>query len=516
MRIAVIGSGIAGLTTAYLLDRDHDVVVFEAQDHVGGHTRTVELESSGGTRRVDTGFVVFNEATYPGMLAFFRHLGVGWKDSDMSFSVACERTGLEYAGSSPATVFAQARNLVSPRFLGMLRDVLRFNGKARAMAAAMGSGRIDAADTPTLRSLIDEAGYGPAFVDHYLVPMGSAIWSTSPRRMLDFPAGLMLRFLDNHRLLTVNGHLTWKVVEGGSSTYVDAVCSRLEGEIRTGTPVTAVRRGPVNGGPVSAGPGSGGPGRGGPGDRMAGRDYSVGGVVITSRPAMGAPTRPSSAPPVAHGEPVTEIFDAVVLACHSDQALALLADPTPAESEILGALPFGRNEVVVHTDTSLLPDAPRARASWNYHVLPETPDRAVVTYDMTRLQGLAGPERFLVTLNRSEAVDPDRIRLRFTTSHPVFTLEGYGAQERHGEISGVGRTWFAGAYWRNGFHEDGVQSAFRVARSFGVEPAERLGAVGLGKLPDLRGYGPSDGSAPDRLARAGRAPHHRTFAGERP
>ncbi len=441
MEIAVVGSGIAGLAAAYLLDPDHEVTVFEAAGHVGGHTRTVALDDSlGVTRRVDTGFVVFNEATYPGLLALLGHLGVGWKDSDMSFSVACERTGLEYAGTSLATLFAQPTNLLRPRFLGMLRDIARFNRRSVELLER------DAVETPTLGEYLEEGGYGEAFREHYLVPMGAAVWSSSPDRMMGFPAGFLLRFFRNHRFLTVDDHYTWKVVEGGSDAYVQAILARMRGTVRTRTPVTALRR-----------------------HREA--DGTTGVIV-------------------EHGgeTPGRARFDAVVLATHADQALALLDDPSPAEEEVLSAFPFADNEVVVHTDTRLLPDAPRARASWNYHVLPEDPDRAVVTYDMTRLQGLGGPDRFLVTLNRTDAIDPDRIHLAFRTGHPIFTVDGWEAQGRHGEISGVDGIHYCGAWWRNGFHEDGVWSALRVARALGVDPAARLDAPGLTDLLDEAGH----------------------------
>jgi predicted NAD/FAD-binding protein len=470
MRIAVVGSGIAGLTTAYLLDQDHQVTVLEAGEHVGGHTRTVEiLDSIGTPRRVDTGFVVFNEATYPGLLALFRHLGVGWTDSDMSFSVSCARTGLEYCGTSPATLFAQPRNLLRPRFLGMLRDILRFNRRSLRLLER------DAVETPTLGAYLEEGGYGRAFRDHYLVPMASSVWSTSPARMMEFPAGFLLRFFRNHRFLTADGHLTWKVVRGGSDRYVAALLERFRGTVRTGTRVLSVRR--EAGGGDGAAEGDGGRRRG-----------AGGGVAVRTRGADS-------------GTVAEERFDAVVVATHADQALALLGDPSPAEEEILSAVPFVENEVVVHTDPSLLPRAPRARASWNYHVLPEPPEKTVVTYDMTRLQGLGGPDRFLVTLNRTGAVDPARVHLRFRTGHPVFTVDGWEAQGRHGEISGRRGTHYAGAWWRNGFHEDGVWSAFRVARELGVDPAERLGAPELLETPE----GGGDGARPRTRAPAGAA-----------
>lgn len=439
MRIAVVGSGISGLATAYLLDREHEVVVYEADDHIGGHTWTVPVEGPGGPRKVDTGFVVFNETTYPGLLALLRHLDVPWRDSDMSFSVACDATGLEYCGTSLATLFAQPGNALKPSFLGMLRDIARFNRESVALLER------DALDTPTLGEYVERGGYGRAFRDHYLVPMASAVWSSSPARMMGFPAGLLLRFFENHRFLTVDSHLTWKVVEGGSSTYVERILERLRGQVRRSTPVERIERGIGS----------------------SGAD-----VRITSRPGAGSPH--------------PEDFDAVVLATHADQALELLADPSPLERELLGAFPFAQNDVVLHTDTSLLPRARRARASWNYHVLSEPTDGAVVTYDMTRLQGLPGPERYLVTLNHTAAIDPSRVLLRFTTGHPIFTVAGAHAQARHHEISGVDGTHYAGAWWRNGFHEDGLWSAFRVARALGVEPADRLDAPSLATEPDDR------------------------------
>ncbi len=464
MRIAVVGSGISGLAAAYLLDEDHEVVTFEAGDHVGGHTWTVPVEGPSGPTSVDTGFVVFNETTYPGLLAFFRHLGVAWRDSDMSFSVSCDATGLEYCGTSLSTIFAQPRNALKPSFLGMLRDIARFN---RASVDLL---KRDALDTPTLGEYVERGRYGRAFRDHYLVPMASAVWSSSPAQMMGFPAGLLLRFFENHRFLTVDSHLTWKVVDGGSSTYVARVLERLRGTLHTATPVERIERRTDERGDLT-------------------------GIEITARPRGGSAR--------------TETFDAVVLATHADQALAALSDASEREREILRAFPFAQNEVVLHTDTSLLPTAPRARASWNYHVLSAPTDGAVVTYDMTRLQGLPGPERYLVTLNHTAAIDPSTVRLRFTTGHPIFTVDGARAQARHHEISGIRGTYFAGAWWRNGFHEDGLWSAFRVARQLGVEPAERLGAPLLATHPATRtdaGVGPGPdvgtdsavGPGPDR------------------
>lgn len=486
MRVAVVGAGVSGLVTAYLLDEAHDVVLFEAAPRVGGHTRTVDLRGSdGATRRVDTGFVVFNEETYPGLLRLFRHLGVRWKDSDMSFSVSCERSGLEYAGTSLSTLFAQPRNLASPRFLRMLADIVRFNRRARRLVEA------DTLETPTLRAVLDDGGYGRGLVEDYLVPMASAVWSSSPDEALDAPAGFLLRFFHNHGFLTADGHLAWKVVEGGSDRYVDALLARFGGELRTSTPVVGVRR----------------------------ECGAVGGVTLRSEPRSGALRDAASAVPGgsasrrgAAAATRSEGFDAVVLACPAHRSLALLEDPSPEERAVLGAFRFARNDVVVHTDASLLPEAPRARASWNYHVPAHEPDRVVVTYDSTRLQGLGGPDRFLVTLNRGPSIDPDRVHLRFSTGHPIFTVEAVAAQDRHAEISG-GTTHHAGAWWRNGFHEDGVWSAFRVARALGVDPLQRLRPV-TGPTTGGGATGAPERDAPvDRRAVSTAGPRSRSGAG---
>jgi predicted NAD/FAD-binding protein len=408
MKIAIIGSGISGLVAAHHLRRDHEITVFEANDYVGGHTNTVEVRLAGRDYAVDTGFIVFNDRTYPEFERLLLELGVAWQPTEMSFSVKCERTGLEYNGSSLNRLFAQRRNLFRPSFYRMLRDVLRFNREAPELLDGVGAAE-------TLGDYVASRGYSRGFVDHYLVPMGAAIWSTDPQRFLEFPARTFVRFFANHGLLTVNDRPQWRVVQGGSARYVERLTGSFRDRIRLRCPVARVRRAPDH-------------------------------VVVQS---VGQPA---------------ELFDEVVFATHSDQALRLLADPTPAEREVLGALRYQRNEVVLHTDARLLPRR-RAWASWNYHVPRDPQEGVAVTYHMNILQSLRSPEPFLVTLNRTDRIDPDRVLRRLVYDHPVFDLAATAAQERWSEISGVHRTHYSGAYWGYGFHEDGVKSGLRVCES---------------------------------------------------
>ncbi|OEC38463.1 FAD-dependent oxidoreductase [Pseudomonas sp. 1D4] len=412
MKIAIIGSGIAGLTTAYLLNRRHDIQVFEASDWIGGHTHTVDVTLHGRSYAVDTGFIVFNDWTYPNFIRLMEQLGVAHQPTEMSFSVCDPVSGLEYNGNNLNSLFAQRSNLLSPGFLGMLRDILRFN---RESLADLDSGRVPA--TATLGDYLRERGYGQRFRDHYLVPMGAAIWSTSLEDMLAFPLAFFVRFFKNHGLLSVNDRPQWRVISGGSRSYVAPLTESFAERIRLACPVSRVER---------------------DGD----------GVTVHS--AAGA-----------------ERFDQVVFACHSDQALSLLAEPSQAEREILGALPYADNEVVLHTDARLLPRRKLAWASWNYRLGGPAHQPAAVTYDMNRLQGIEAPETFCVSLNQTDAIDPARILARFTYAHPQYSLAGMQAQARWAEISGQQHSHFCGAYWANGFHEDGVVSALRVARAFG-------------------------------------------------
>ena len=414
MRIAIIGGGISGLVAARLLSREHEVDVFEKDVRLGGHTHTHTVFEEGRRLAIDTGFIVFNERTYPNFTRLLADLRVASRASNMSFSVRDEASGLEYNGTSLDTLFAQRRNLLRPSFLGMLSDVVRFNRAAKALAAGPES------ELP-LGEFLARGNYGRAFVEHYLVPMGSAVWSAAPSRMREFPAWTFARFFDNHGFLDLGDRPVWRVVAGGSSAYIEPLCAPFARRIRRGAPVVGLARFD---------------------DR----------VVV--RTADGA----------------RRSYDQVVIAAHSDQALALLEDPSDAEREILGALEYQENEAVLHTDASLLPRRPKARAAWNYHVRPagETDDgRVAVTYWMNSLQSLDAREAYLVTLNRTGRIDPARILARMTYHHPVYTTAGLRARKRRGEISGVRRTHYCGAYWGFGFHEDGVVSALEVARSFG-------------------------------------------------
>jgi predicted NAD/FAD-binding protein len=415
MKIAIIGSGIAGNVVAHRLHAaGHELTVFEAGGHVGGHTHTHDIRLGGERHAVDTGFIVFNERTYPRFCALLEELGVASQPSSMSFSVRNDSTGLEYNGTSLNGLFAQRRNLLRPRFLHMLAEILRFNRAASDLL------REHAPET-TLGAFLAAHGFGDALVRDYLVPMGAAIWSTDPARMVDFPARFFARFLHNHGMLTVNDRPVWRVIRGGSARYVERLTAPWRDRVRLRTPVAQIRRLPD-------------------------------GVLVAT-----------------HGHAM-ERFDHVFLACHADQALALLADPTPEEHAVLGALPFQRNEAVLHTDTSLLPRNRRAWAAWNYHCRPGRDAGATLTYNMNILQGLASAHTLCVTLNSSAHIDPARVLRRMWYEHPLFTPAGVAAQQRHGQISAAPRTHlrthYCGAWWRFGFHEDGVVSAETALKRF--------------------------------------------------
>jgi uncharacterized protein len=412
MRIAIVGAGIAGLTSLHLLAPEHEVVVFEADDRPGGHTRTVAVETSEGVDRIDTGFIVYNDRTYPGFERLLARLGVETQPSEMSFSVSDGAGEFEYSGASANGLFARRSSLVRPSFHRMVRDLLRFNREAPALIGLNGSG-------PTLLDFLDEGGYSREFVDRLIVPQAAAVWSADPRELRSFPAALLAEFFDNHGMFGFRGRPSWRTVTGGSERYVERLVAPLRDRLRLAEPVVRV-------------------------ERFEDR------VEVTT--AAGGP----------------QAFDEVILAVHSDQALAMLADPSPTEAALLAAIPYQLNDVVLHTDASLLPRRRRARASWNFHLQDEPAERATVTYYMNRLQSLAGERHYCVTLNRSEAIAPERVISRRPFAHPVFTHRGLAAQRRWPEISGVRRTHYCGAYWGYGFHEDGVQSALRVCERFGV------------------------------------------------
>jgi predicted NAD/FAD-binding protein len=406
MRVAVIGSGISGMVAASRLHRDHEVTVFEAADYVGGHTNTRDVIWQGRHYAVDTGFIVFNAWTYPRFVVLLKELGVEVQDSNMSFSLRCERSALEYNGTRLNTLFAQRSNALRPSFLRMLADILRFNKQSLELLAGDD-------DNLTLGDYLDAHGYSRAFRTNYLLPMGKAIWSATERAMLSFPARFFVEFFDRHGFLSVENRPVWKAVKGGSREYMRKLAEPFKHRIRLNTAVQGIRR-------------------------------DAAGVTLRTR--------------------VTEErFDHVFIACHSDQALRLLMDATPAEREVLGAFPYQRNQAVLHVDQRMLPRKKLARAAWNYHLLddrrPGARELAALTYDMNVLQSLDAPVRFLVTLNRGVDIDPDKVIETHTYHHPVYTPAGVAAQKRRAEVSGVSRTFYCGAYWRYGFHEDGVVSA---------------------------------------------------------
>jgi uncharacterized protein len=420
MRVAVIGSGIAGLASAWLLSRNHDVTLFEANDYPGGHTHTHDIRLDGRDYRVDTGFIVHNRAHYPLLSALFDELGVATQPTTMSFSVRNQASGLEYNAANLDTLFCQRRNLLSPRFLGMIRDLMRFYRDAPGLLD-------DAGEGPTLGEYLERGGYGVAFRDEHLVPMASALWSSPSAAVLGFPARYLVQFMANHQMLALSGRPEWRVVTGGSRTYVDAMRARWSVKECLSTPVVAVRR----------------------------HDDRV--DVVT------------------HAG--THAFDDVVLACHSDQSLALLVDADGTERSILGAMTYQANDTVLHTDASLLPRSRKAWAAWNAFVPAEAGGACTVSYCMNVLQGFDSPDPFVVTLNRTEAIDPRRILRRMSYAHPVYTHASVAAQRRKTEIQGRRRAWFAGAYWGWGFHEDGMRSAVELARDFEHVLAARGRAV---------------------------------------
>lgn len=413
MRIAIIGSGISGLTCAHLLSRKHEVTVFEAEQWVGGHTHTLDVTYHGQRYAIDTGFIVFNDWTYPNFIRLLDQLGVASQPTEMSFSVHDSATGLEYNGHDLNTLFAQRRNLVSPGFWGMIRDILRFNRQA---LADLDSGRIDS--NTTLGSYLQAEHYGQRFIDHYIVPMGSAIWSMSRADMLQFPLAFFVRFCRNHGLLSVNQRPQWRVITGGSSSYIEPLCQPFADTLRLNCKVHNVER-------------------------------DEGGVTLVS--AAG-----------------TERFDNVVFACHSDQALSLLNKPSPEERAVLGAIGYASNDVVLHTDTRLLPRRGRAWASWNYRLGGPAQAPAALTYNMNILQGLEAPATFCVSLNQTALIDPMQVIARFQYAHPQYSLAASAAQAQHELLQGQQHSYFCGAYWGNGFHEDGVVSALKVAAHFDV------------------------------------------------
>jgi predicted NAD/FAD-binding protein len=411
MKIAVVGAGISGLLAARLLASENDIHIFEANGYAGGHTNTVTFEAFGKKYSADTGFMVFNDRTYPNFVKMLQLLEVPARESDMSFSVRCGRSGLEYQGSSLNGLFAQRSNIFRPSFHYMLWDILRFNRGAVDFLREQNS-------SLELGEYLARNRYSRSFIQKYLVPMGAAIWSAQPDRFLQFPARFIIAFFDNHGLLTVRGHPQWKTVLGGAIQYVVALTRPFSDRIRLNCPVASISR-------------------------------------LDDRVLV----KPKNAE--------AEQFDCVVLACHSNESLGMLSDATAAEREILSSIPYQRNDTVLHTDASLLPLRKRAWASWNYYI-PREEDRPVaLTYNLNRLQGHSSTEPILITLNQIQTLAAEKILQRIVYHHPIYSLSALEAQKRFGEINGRNRTYYCGAYWGHGFHEDGVNSALAVGECFG-------------------------------------------------
>ena len=419
-RIAVIGAGIAGMAVANLLSRKHEVWLFEKEKRLGGHTHTHEIETSRGVLPIDTGFIVHNDRTYPNLVRLLQKLGVARQGSDMSFGVSCRETGFEYSSRGLGGFFAARRNWCRVGHYRFLAEIVRFNREARKLL-------LDPANADlTLRDYLHAQRFHGDFTRYYLHPMAAAVWSTSPEEIENFPAFTLVRFLENHGLLRLTTAPQWYALQGGSSVYIAPLTAPYRERIRLGARIDGVTR------------------------TAAGIE-----IVFDDRPA--------------------EYFDEVVFACHAPQALQLLMDASPLERQVLNSFRTSRNETVLHTDSRLLPRRPGARASWNYH-LGTRRRAATLTYHMNRLQNLPTREDYCVTLNDTQSVDEQRILRQMTYFHPLYTLEAVRAQMRWREISGRNRTHFCGAYWFYGFHEDGLNSAIRVAEKLGVNWEAALGA----------------------------------------
>ena len=411
MKIAVIGSGISGMTAAYLLSDEHEVVLFEANDYIGGHTNTADVSFNGHRYPVDTGFIVFNAKTYPNFIKLMKRLGVKWQNSVMSFSVQCEKTGLEFSPSTLNALFVQRRNFFRPSFYRMLWDVTRFKRDAERL--------LKSEDYElTLSSYLNQKGYSKGFIQHFIIPMGEAIWSADPIEFNNFPVRYFAEFFKNHGFLNVKDQPQWLTISGGSRQYIKPLTGSYRDQIRVNCPVAVVRR-------------------------------QTDGVEV----------QPVNEP--------AEKFDNVIIAAHSDQALSMIEDPTDSEKNILGVIPYQENIAVLHSDESLLPSKKVAWASWNYHIPKEDLGRVAVTYDMNILQSIGAPHELCVSLNLAKAIDPEKIYKQMTYHHPVYNPASLIARKSHSEISGVDRIHYCGAYWGYGFHEDGVNSALAVCKQFG-------------------------------------------------
>ncbi|WP_339733462.1 FAD-dependent oxidoreductase [uncultured Gimesia sp.] len=430
MKIAIIGGGISGMTAAYRLHEQHDITLFEANHYVGGHTNTIDVEQDGAHHAVDTGFIVFNYQTYPNFTRILKELGVASQPTAMSFSMKCDRTGLEYRGADLNGFFAQRRNLISPSFYRLLRDILRFNRESLEILQSTD-------EVQTVGDYLARHHYSQAFIDQYFLPMGSAIWSCPLGTFEQFPIRFIVEFYQNHGILAIRDRPEWRVICGGSNTYVKAITAGFRESLRVETPISSVTRH---------------------------ADY----VEVTPLNS------------------VSERFDHLIFACHSDQALRILgAGANSVERELLSAFPYEANVAQLHTDTSVLPKTTRAWACWNYFMPRGSNQKATVTYNMNQLQGLQTKNTYCVTLNSEDRVDPDKVIRRINYAHPIFTTGRAAAQRRHSEVINQQHTSFCGAYWGNGFHEDGVSSALAVCKALlGTDETWKVGSTKVGLNTD--------------------------------
>ena len=414
MKIAIIGSGISGLTSAYLLNRNHDITVFEANDYIGGHTHTHNIKIKDKEYAVDTGFIVYNERTYPNFIKLLDTLGVERQLSTMGFSVKSASEDYEYAGESLNSLFAKRSNIFRLGFLRMLYEMYRFGKKSDSTGLGLDV-------SITLGTYLRSENYSNEFINYFIIPMGAAIWSTPANKVLDMPAYFFIKFFYNHGMLEIINRPKWWVIKDGSSAYIKKIIKGFESKINLSSPIRTVSR----------------------------LDNGIEIETANSKKPL--------------------IFDAVVFATHSDQALGMLKDPTEKEKDILSSIPYQKNEVLLHTDSSVLPKRKLAWASWNYQLDSNPENPVVLTYNMNILQSLDCDETFCVTLNDHQSVDKSKVLKKITYHHPLFTVKGIEAQKRKLEISGVNNTYYCGAYWHNGFHEDGVASAIEVCKHFGEQ-----------------------------------------------
>ena len=413
MKIAIIGGGVSGLTVAHLLHDEHDLTLFEANDYVGGHTHTHELEAEGRRWRVDSGFIVYNEKTYPNFIKLLRKLKVVSQKSSMGFSVKAPNKKLEYSGASLNALFAQRQNLFRLSFYVMIKDILRFNRVAKSKLDGL-------VESMTINEFLKQNKFSKHFVENYIIPMGAAIWSTAAEKTIEMPAVFYIRFFKNHGLLQTKNRPQWRVIKGGSKSYIEKIKAGFEKQIKLSTPVKKIIR------------------------------YKDEVEIFFGK----------------SGE-YSNKFDKVIIATHSDQALQMLEKPSAKEKEILGSLPYQENEALLHTDESILPRNKQTWSSWNYLLNEDKKAPVTLTYSMNILQSLTARTHFLVTLNSSENIDPNKILKKLIYQHPLFTVEGVRLQKEKHLINGKNNTFYCGAYWGNGFHEDGIVSALDVCKFFG-------------------------------------------------